>query len=201
MAELPDVSGGDTVASGFTNQVKNRTTMRYASAAARDASIPVPVSGEVAWLVDVALVTVYNGAEWDSVGRDKLPATVELNDVSLTLVSPINTNERIGLLSNIDTVNYKWMFVVTGTIEAAISSPTTWEFRLRELQPSTSNMQIVDVRDSVGEAVYRAPVSLHSLSFTGTTANEIELVVQRQSSGGTQVMRGFNISAVPVRRL
>jgi hypothetical protein len=65
MSELGDVAGGETVTAAFTNDVKNRTVMRYANAAARDASIPVPVEGDLAYLQDVNRITYYDGsAPW-----------------------------------------------------------------------------------------------------------------------------------------
>ena len=38
--------------------------MRYVNAAGRDASIPVPVDGDVAWLQTEDLLTIYAGIEW-----------------------------------------------------------------------------------------------------------------------------------------
>jgi hypothetical protein len=64
MSELGNVAGGETVTASFTNDVKNRTVMRYADAAARDASIPVPVDGDVAWLSASDDLTIYNGGTW-----------------------------------------------------------------------------------------------------------------------------------------
>ena len=66
MPEIPDVAPGETIQVSWGNPIRSRTVLRYASAAARDASVPVPVSGDVAWLQDVNEVTVYNGATWDS---------------------------------------------------------------------------------------------------------------------------------------
>ena len=63
MAELGDVIGGDIITSTFTNELKDRTVMRYANAAARDASITTPQNGDVAWLLTGTL-TVYNGSKW-----------------------------------------------------------------------------------------------------------------------------------------
>lgn len=65
MSELADVAGGQSITSAFTNQVKERTVMRYVSAAARDASIPVPQEGSLAYLLDTNRVTVYNGSYWE----------------------------------------------------------------------------------------------------------------------------------------
>lgn len=64
MSELNDVSGGETIAAAFTNQVKERSSMRYASQAALDTSVPAPVAGTVAYLQDVAVIQYYNGASW-----------------------------------------------------------------------------------------------------------------------------------------
>jgi len=68
MSELPEVIGGEVITSAFTNQVAARTAQRYASAAARDASIPVPVEGQVAWLEDTNRLTIRTGALWQHVG-------------------------------------------------------------------------------------------------------------------------------------
>jgi len=63
MAELGDVIGGDIITSTFTNELKDRTVMRYANAAARDASITTPQNGDVAWLLTGSL-SIYNGSTW-----------------------------------------------------------------------------------------------------------------------------------------
>lgn len=41
-----------------------RINMRFASAAARAAAVPVPLEGMVSWLADVNALYVYNGAAW-----------------------------------------------------------------------------------------------------------------------------------------
>ena len=64
MSEIPDVIGGATVATVWGNLVKDRTVMRYANTAARDASIPVPVDGDVAWLAASNDLTIYTGGVW-----------------------------------------------------------------------------------------------------------------------------------------
>ena len=69
MAELADVIGGDIVTAAFTNDVKNRSVMRYASASARDSSIPTPQDGDVAWLQDANSLTIYANGSWLDIGR------------------------------------------------------------------------------------------------------------------------------------
>ena len=83
MAELGDVIGGDIITSSFTNQVKNRSVMRYTTAAARDASIPTPVAGDVAYLLTGQL-TIYNGSTW----VDYTPG----NEVELVANTQLTTN-------------------------------------------------------------------------------------------------------------
>jgi len=82
MAELPPVAGGEVITSAFTNQVADRTIQRYVSAAARDASIPVPVAGQTAYLLDTAQTTIYDGALWidyePGVTKAKLVATTSI---------------------------------------------------------------------------------------------------------------------------
>ena len=67
MSELPDVSGGETITAARDNQVKERSAMRYASAAARDTSIPAPVAGSLAYLQDTDTLTMYDASTWVTV--------------------------------------------------------------------------------------------------------------------------------------
>ena len=64
MSELNDVTGGETIAAAFTNQVKERTAMRYASQAALDTSIPAPIEGSMAYLQDTNVLQYYDGSNW-----------------------------------------------------------------------------------------------------------------------------------------
>ena len=74
--ELGDVIGGDTVAAGFTNAVKDRTAMRYANATERDALVPTPAGGELAWLNDVSGLTMWVGTYWADVPRTDINGNV-----------------------------------------------------------------------------------------------------------------------------
>ncbi len=75
MSELADVVGGNTITASFTNEVKERSVMRYADAAARDASIPAPIIGSLAFLSDVDRITVYVS---DAGGAQSQPGWVEV---------------------------------------------------------------------------------------------------------------------------
>ena len=65
--ELDDVVGAEIISSAFTNDVKNRTLMRYSNAAARDASIPAPIEGNFAYLQDIDQATLYANGVWETV--------------------------------------------------------------------------------------------------------------------------------------
>ncbi len=78
MSELSDVIGGNTVTAAFTNEVKERTLMRYATAAARDTSIPAPIAGSQAWLEDSDTVTLYDGAAWFDARYDDAEAVAAI---------------------------------------------------------------------------------------------------------------------------
>jgi hypothetical protein len=64
MSEIPDVVPGGTIATSWGNPIRDRTVQRYASAAARDASVPVPIDGDVAWLTGTSDLTMFNGSVW-----------------------------------------------------------------------------------------------------------------------------------------
>jgi hypothetical protein len=66
MPEIPDVVAGEPVASSWGNAIRNRTAQRYASAAARDASIPVPTTGDLAVLEDTGDLTMFDGSTWQT---------------------------------------------------------------------------------------------------------------------------------------
>lgn len=65
MAELADRIPGELILASYANDIRDRALMRYASAAARDLSVPLPNAGDLAYLSDVAFPTIYTGAAWD----------------------------------------------------------------------------------------------------------------------------------------
>ena len=64
MAEIPDVLPGEPIEADWGNPIRDRTAQRYLDAAERDTLNPVPVSGDLAYLVTPADLQFYNGAEW-----------------------------------------------------------------------------------------------------------------------------------------
>jgi len=65
MPEIPDVAPSEPILSGsWGNPIRSRTLQRYASATERDALVPLPESGEAAWLEDSGTLTIYDGSSW-----------------------------------------------------------------------------------------------------------------------------------------
>lgn len=69
MSEMPDVSTGEIIEAGWTNDVKNRTLQRYVNVATRDAENPAPTEGELAFVASLAgdAFQVYQGGTWHPV--------------------------------------------------------------------------------------------------------------------------------------
>ena len=67
MPEIPDVVGAATVESAWGNQIRDRTLQRYIDATARDASVPLPIAGELAYLSSTTELTVYDGTAWETI--------------------------------------------------------------------------------------------------------------------------------------
>jgi len=86
--ELGDVSGGDVIAAGFTNNVKDRTIMRYASAASRDAIITAPVAGSLSYLDNTSQVEIYTGSFWAKMQRVDANGNINLNGDDFVTVAP-----------------------------------------------------------------------------------------------------------------
>ena len=55
---------GDPVASDCGNDIRDRTVQRYADATARDAAVPLPIAGDLAWLDSPGVLTVFDGTVW-----------------------------------------------------------------------------------------------------------------------------------------
>jgi hypothetical protein len=64
MPEIPNVVPGEPVESSWGNDIRDRTLQRYASQAARDASIITPASGDTAYLLDLYALTQFDGSQW-----------------------------------------------------------------------------------------------------------------------------------------
>ena len=95
MPEMPDVVASEPVAADWGNDIRDRTVQRYLDAAARDASVPFPVAGDLAYLDDSGTVTLFDGTEWKSGTAPGVYVLRSGDDMTGTLNMLDN---RIGLL-------------------------------------------------------------------------------------------------------
>lgn len=116
MSEIPDLQGGDEIATSWGNPIKDRTVMRYANAVARDASIPVPVEGDMAFLALENIVTYFATGAWRTI------FTTDGGEIgNLTVQTPINA--LAGLVSGGPVnVGDEALFGVSATSMVSVSS-------------------------------------------------------------------------------
>ncbi len=69
MPYITSVAGSIITAAWANTNIRDQVVTPFASAAARDAAILVPVEGMVAYLRDVKYLTVYNGTLWVPYGH------------------------------------------------------------------------------------------------------------------------------------
>ncbi|MEV5862395.1 H-type lectin domain-containing protein [Streptomyces sp. NPDC052071] len=85
VATLTDPPDAETLAKNIANGIVSRSTLRFASAAARTAAltgVAAPVEGMTSWLQDVNRLYVYNGTAWAQVSIAQ-SGTVNLSFTSL----------------------------------------------------------------------------------------------------------------------
>ena len=80
--EIADVAAAGTIEASWGNNIRNRAIMRYASSSARDSAVPSPDEGEVCYLEDDNVITVYDGSAWQTYYADNV-ADIELDTVTL----------------------------------------------------------------------------------------------------------------------
>ncbi len=67
MPELPNVVPGEPVESDWGNDMRDRAIMKYADQVALDASQPLPILGELAWLDSPGNLVQWDGAAWNPI--------------------------------------------------------------------------------------------------------------------------------------
>jgi len=173
--EIPDVTPGGVIATNWGNQIRDRAVMRYANAATRDASVPVPISGDLAWLQDVNELTIYDGASWSIIGPTPAPASVLINN--LTLTAGTGVNQLVAQLTGLNTAKWRYLFTASANVETALtgSMTVTWKMALRSTLPSTFTIHEVDTRNYVNDTAYRGVLAVTGLSpLPGQAGNAVD---------------------------
>jgi len=201
MPEVPDVTPGGTIQTAWGNDIRDRAVMRYANAAARDASVLVPVSGDLAWLQDVDELTIYNGSGWEVINSPPAPSAVVVSNTTLT--AGVGVNQLITNLTGLNTLKWRYLVIASGNVEAALSGSVavTWRMAIRVTLPGTTTIHVVEARNYINNSSYRGVLAVSGLTPTpGVGGNAVELVIQRDVTGGTQLLKELSLTAVPVSR-
>lgn len=64
MAEIPNVIPGEPIETNWGNEIRDRTLQRYQDITQRDLLIPIPIAGDLAYIIDDAQIQYYDGIEW-----------------------------------------------------------------------------------------------------------------------------------------
>lgn len=173
MPEMPDVVAGNTITVAWGNQIRDRTVQRYATAAARAASLPSPTEGDLSWLQDQNNMFVYDGTTWQPVG-------IPTNDIdgytevatSATGASP-SVEATVALVIPAGWASWKCFAMVTGILSTG-TSPCTIRIRVdgTDLQAQV-----------VGLGQFAIVGRRSGMTTTGT--RNVELIVSNASGVGT----------------
>ena len=66
MPEIPDRIPGEIIFASYSNDIRDRALMRYVDNTARDASNPVPDSGDLAWIETLQELQIFDGVLWQN---------------------------------------------------------------------------------------------------------------------------------------
>ena len=211
MSELADVIGGNTITAAFTNDVKERSLMRYATAAARDSSIPAPIAGSLAWLQDVDEITVYDGAVWRTVGLADLflplaggtmSGVINMQpNVFSTSRADTNLSASAGQFQTVQTLavpNGTYFVICSGFHSAsiAVNVEYTDAIAINETGTSVQEIKVKLLGESATTTAHRANGTVGSI--VTVTAGNIFYRVERNDTDGTQQFLQARISALSV---
>ncbi len=212
MSELADVIGGNTVTASFTNEVKERSLMRYATAAARDSSIPAPVAGSLAWLQDVDEITVYDGAVWRTVALGDLFLPLTGGTLSGVINMPSNIFDsgqsdttlsasagQFETVQSMGVPNGTYLVICSGYHEASIAIDVEYidAVAINETGSSVQDIRVKLLGASSSTVNHLANGTLGSI-VTVTGGGNLFYRVQRDATGGTQLFQQARISAFRV---
>lgn len=100
MAEIPDRVPGGVILASYANTIRDRTAQRYVDPTARDASNPLPIAGELAYIQSLNVLQVFDGTLWVALADEPLveAADLALSDrldlLETTLLSPFTATPQ-----------------------------------------------------------------------------------------------------------
>ena len=77
MAEIPDRLPGEIIFASYSNDIRDRAVMRYVDRTARDNSVPVPVTGDLAYITTLGVFEIFDGVAWRVYADDEQLVVVD----------------------------------------------------------------------------------------------------------------------------
>jgi hypothetical protein len=189
MAELADRIPGELILASYANDIRDRAVMRYANAAARDASVPLPNPGDLAYLGDTERVT-YFGTIWheliSSEGGQVIGGTLD-----------VTGNFTVGDVGADATRSILWArSAKTAEIKAANSGFSAWIFNYADAEDgNTMRFQVNDadyvrlgVQGSIPLWRQYVPIRMQEwlgLDYQGTGLSGTNYALTFHHQGGT----------------
>jgi hypothetical protein len=158
MPEIPDRLPGEIIAAEHPNVLRQRAAQRYLDVAARDASVPLPETGEPAYLTSSGLLQVFDGSIW----VDQLNA----------LGGQVLTGSKItmGLYDTTASTPIEWQRLAGGNLYLSRVAGEAAYFRIRT-GVDGDTAKNVEQRFSTGAGDALAPRS--DLYFAGDTTTPV----------------------------
>lgn len=119
MPEIPDRLPGEIIAAEHPNVLRQRAAQRYLDVAARDASVPLPETGEPAYLTSTGLLQVFDGSIWVDQLNAKGGQVLTGNTITM------------GLYDNTVTTPIEWQRIAGGNLYASRIGGEAAYFRIR----------------------------------------------------------------------
>lgn len=206
---LPDVPADLT---NLANNLEKYAVTRWASTAARDAAITVPVDGMIAVTTDTDTVWKYNGTAWVDVLERTMPAVMLAQNVSQSIATStfaaITFNlENLKTHAGLHSTSSNTSRVIIGTVPGTwmVTAWITWQTNSTGTRRAILNLNGVNIATSyvttaasTGFTTITVPAQL----ITATNSTDyVELQGWQDStvSLGTQVANGANSGLSAVR--
>lgn len=142
MPEIDDVVPGEVVESVWGNDIRDRTVQRYVDAVERDFLNPNPNAGELAYLINLQQVEVFNGTDWE----------------------PFETGSAVLKFKAVQQFNFEGQLVDDDTLFFPVPAGEIWIFRMTFVHGSNaSGLQVLCTYPPGGLGRYQLGASIDPL--------------------------------------
>lgn len=207
MPEMADVVPAELIESQWGNDIRDRTIQRYASAAARSASIPTPTAGDLSYLASTDGVYVWDGTAWvimvpaNSINPDRLVGTITSgfiltngNTGSPTVTTTETSVLTVTITIPTDWAEWKTMIWSIGRLEY-IGSGSTVKLKLRV---DSTDSPITDYNYAPDGTAQPLAISMTLAGLTTVGSRTFALRAQKIGSGTVNIV-ATHIAAIALR--